>query len=85
MHRTDNWEGYHAGYAGAALAIMDWAWQLEYSGIKPMPGKSHCQNKDNIIWEVKTELEKGKAKTGGRIPQVIVMGALGRFGAGTLL
>ena len=49
-----------------------------------MPGKSHYQNKDNIIKEVKTELEKGKAKTGGRIPQVIVMRVLGRCGTGTL-
>ena len=64
--------------------IMDWAWQLEYSGIKPMPGKSHYQNKDNIIKEVKIELEKGKAKTGGRVPQVIVMRVLGRCGTGTL-
>ena len=39
-----------------------------------MPSKSYYQNKDDLTKEVKIELEKGKAKTGGRIPQVLIMG-----------
>ena len=49
-----------------------------------MPGKSHYQNKDDLIKEVKVELEKGKGNTGGKLPRVLVMGALGRCGTGAL-
>lgn len=72
-----------AGYAGSALAILDWAWQLE-NGRKPMPGKSHYQSERDLITEVYDELQKGLARTGGEYPQVLVIGALGRCGKGAL-
>lgn len=76
--------GYHAGYAGAALAIMDWAWQLEHGGQTPMPGKHYYENEGELIKEVKAELEEGLAKTEGKTPQILVIGALGRCGRGAL-
>ncbi|KAL8818835.1 MAG: hypothetical protein Q9191_007853, partial [Dirinaria sp. TL-2023a] len=76
--------GYHAGYAGAALAIMDWAWQLEHGGGKPLPGKDFYQNEGALIREVKAEMEKGVTKTGGSPPRVLVIGAWGRCGKGAL-
>ena len=34
--------GYHAGHAGTALAIMNWAWQLDPTNHgRPMPGVSY--------------------------------------------
>ncbi|KAL2039134.1 hypothetical protein N7G274_008183 [Stereocaulon virgatum] len=76
--------GYHAGYAGAALAILDWAWQLKTGGEQPMPGRHHFQNQDELIKVVETELQKGLEKTGNEPPQVLVIGALGRCGKGAL-
>lgn len=76
--------GYFAGYAGAALAVMDWAWQVEHSGNQPMPGKSHYAYKEDLDREVKSDLAKGKALTGGKLPKMLVMGAKGRCGGGVL-
>ena len=76
-------EGYHAGYAGAALAIMDWGWQLENPG-KPMPGKTPYENEQLLVKEVQADLNKGLAKTQGKCPQILVIGALGRCGRGAL-
>lgn len=63
---------------------MDWAWQLEHDGKKPMPGKTPYENEAALIKEVKADLEKGLAKTGGNYPRVLVIGALGRCGGGAL-
>ena len=49
-----------------------------------MPGKSYYKNEGELIKEVKVELEKGLKKTDGRPPQVLVIGALGRCGRGSL-
>ena len=49
-----------------------------------MPGKQHYNNEGDLIKEVKLELEKGLAKTEGKKPQILVMGAKGRCGGGAL-
>ena len=49
-----------------------------------MPGKTHYNNEGDLIKEVKAELEKGLAKTEGKKPQILVIGALGRCGRGAL-
>lgn len=66
------------------MAIMDWAWQLEHGGQTPMPGKHYYENEGELIKEVKAELEEGLAKTEGKTPQILVIGALGRCGRGAL-
>ncbi|KAK0730419.1 hypothetical protein B0H67DRAFT_561647 [Lasiosphaeris hirsuta] len=73
--------GFHAGFAGAALAIETWAWQLNHT--EPFPGVSSYPNEDALITDVKAALESG-AKKAGRMPQVIVIGALGRCGSGAV-
>ncbi|KAL2057370.1 hypothetical protein ABVK25_002423 [Lepraria finkii] len=76
--------GYHAGYAGAALALMNWAWQIEHGKEPPLPGKRHYHYKDDLDKEVKEQVSKGAQKNGGRLPRVLVIGALGRCGTGAL-
>ena len=74
--------GYHAGYAGAAVAIMVWHWQLEH-GREPMPGLKSYENIGLLVKDMQTRLEAGGQKI-GRLPRVIVIGALGRSGRGAL-
>lgn len=68
--------GYHAGFAGAALALENWAWQLNHPGEK-LPGVEAYPNDDALITDVKKALAEGEKKA-GRMPQVIVIGALGK-------
>jgi saccharopine dehydrogenase (NAD+, L-lysine forming) len=75
--------GYHAGFAGAALALMTWAWQLEHGKDKPLPGVTPYNNEGALISDVKSAVEKGKAKA-GHLPRVLVIGALGRCGRGAV-
>ncbi|KAK4110458.1 Formate/glycerate dehydrogenase catalytic domain-like protein [Canariomyces notabilis] len=73
--------GFHAGFAGAALALEVWAWQLNHS--EPFPGVESYPNEDALIADVKKALDEG-AKKAGRLPRVIVIGALGRCGSGAV-
>lgn len=73
--------GYHAGFAGAALAVENWAWQLEHK--EPFPGVSSYANEDLLIADVKKAVEAGTKKT-GKAPRVLVIGALGRCGSGAV-
>src|SRR5271163_962180 len=45
--------GYHAGFAGAALALETWAWQLTHPASQPFPGVSSYPNEDALIVDVK--------------------------------
>ncbi|OLN82888.1 Saccharopine dehydrogenase [NAD(+), L-lysine-forming] protein-like protein [Colletotrichum chlorophyti] len=74
--------GYHAGFAGAALALENWAWQLTHPN-EPFPSVESYPNEDALIADVKTALASGEKKA-GRLPRVIVIGALGRCGSGAL-
>jgi saccharopine dehydrogenase (NAD+, L-lysine forming) len=74
--------GYHAGFAGAAASLMDWAWLLTNPG-EPMPSLDYYPNEDALIEVVKKAVTEGQAKA-GRLPQVIVIGALGRCGRGAV-
>ncbi|KAL2178767.1 uncharacterized protein P884DRAFT_291215 [Thermothelomyces heterothallicus CBS 202.75] len=73
--------GFHAGFAGAALALEVWAWQLSHT--EPFPGVESYPNEDALVADVKKALEEG-AKKAGRLPRVIVIGALGRCGSGAV-
>ncbi|KAM7202406.1 hypothetical protein V8F33_002814 [Rhypophila sp. PSN 637] len=73
--------GFHAGFAGAALALEAWAWQL--NNTTPFPGVSSYPNEDALVADVKAALNKGAEKA-GRMPRVIVIGALGRCGSGAV-
>ena len=49
-----------------------------------MPGKQFYKNERDLIKEVQAELEMGIAKNHGKLPRVLVIGALGRSGKGSL-
>ena len=49
-----------------------------------MPGKQYYKNEGDLIKEVEADLVKGLAKTDGRKPQILIIGALGRCGGGAL-
>jgi saccharopine dehydrogenase (NAD+, L-lysine-forming) len=70
--------GYHAGFAGAALAVEAWAHQqvnpdAEFPAVSPYP------NEGALISHIKEVI----AKT-GKQPRVLVIGALGRCGSGAV-
>lgn len=67
---------YHAGFAGAALALENWAWQLTHPASEPLNSVSSYPNENELITDVKKVLAEGEKKV-GRLPRVIVIGALG--------
>lgn len=76
--------GYHAGYAGAALAIMDWSWQLDPAKRgTPMPAVDYYPNENALVNDVKAAMQKG-LKYASSPPQVLIIGALGRCGKGAV-
>ncbi|KAF7590558.1 Saccharopine dehydrogenase [Aspergillus hancockii] len=75
--------GWSAGYAGSALAVKNWAWQLTHPEGEPLPSEVPYANQDLLIQSVKESLEAGK-KQSGRSPRVLVIGALGRCGNGAV-
>ncbi|KAL4954506.1 hypothetical protein BDW69DRAFT_194010 [Aspergillus filifer] len=75
--------GWSAGYAGAALAVKNWAWQLTHPEGEPLTGETPYANQDLLIQSVKESLEAGK-KQSGKSPRILVIGALGRCGNGAV-
>lgn len=68
--------GYHAGFAGAALAVEAWAAQMKgetLGSVTPYP------NEGELIAHIKKVV-----KETGREPRVLVIGALGRCGRGAV-
>lgn len=89
--------GYHAGYAGAAVALMVWEWQLEHHGkndqnhshdihgAKQFPALKSYQNESSLIQDVRARLKSGIQKSADqKVPRAIVIGALGRCGRGAV-
>ncbi|KAI9310736.1 hypothetical protein BX666DRAFT_2021601 [Dichotomocladium elegans] len=71
--------GYMAGFAGSAVGIDAWCHQklgLKLGHLKPYP------NEDALIAYTKGRLTEAVARNGGKLPKVMVMGALGRCGRG---
>ncbi|KAF2193102.1 Formate/glycerate dehydrogenase catalytic domain-like protein [Zopfia rhizophila CBS 207.26] len=82
--------GYHAGFAGAALAIKTWAWQLTHPNGEPLPelenftdGRGYYNNEDELIAQLKKDVAAGE-KVAGHKPTSLVLGALGRCGSGAV-
>ncbi|PSN70580.1 saccharopine dehydrogenase [Corynespora cassiicola Philippines] len=82
--------GYHAGFAGAALALKTWAWQLTHPNGEPLPGletftdgRGFYNNESELIAQLKEDVAAGE-KIAGRKPSSLVLGALGRCGSGAV-
>lgn len=65
--------GYHAGFAGAALAVEAWEWQMENDNKQSMPAVKPYSHENDLIKHVKSCLEKGATKI-GRKPRALVIG-----------
>ncbi|KAF2091287.1 Formate/glycerate dehydrogenase catalytic domain-like protein [Saccharata proteae CBS 121410] len=79
--------GYHAGFAGAALAVKTWAWQLTHPGEelpateKFTEGRGYYLNEDELVKQIREDVVQGE-KIVGRKPSAMILGALGRCGRG---
>ncbi|EEH07018.1 saccharopine dehydrogenase [Histoplasma capsulatum G186AR] len=81
--------GYHAGFAGAALALKTWAWQLQHPDT-PLPsvdhftdGRGYYLNEKEMVNQIREDVIRGE-KIAGHKPRVLVIGALGRCGRGAV-
>ncbi|MCJ1448667.1 MAG: Saccharopine dehydrogenase [Stictis urceolatum] len=75
--------GYHAGYSGAALALLNWSHQLTSAG-EPLPSVSSYPNDRELVSTVKVSIEKALPKNDNKLPTVLVIGSLGRCGSGAV-
>jgi len=77
--------GFHAGFAGAALALQVWAWQKRTGGdASDFPTVQPFRNETALVNQVRTEVKAAVSLNGGNWPRVIVIGALGRCGSGAV-
>ncbi|ODV64830.1 Formate/glycerate dehydrogenase catalytic domain-like protein [Hyphopichia burtonii NRRL Y-1933] len=76
--------GFYAGFAGAAIGVLDWAFKQTHSDQENLPGVVPYPNEDALVAHVKKELDSALAQNGGQYPQALVIGALGRCGSGAI-
>lgn len=76
--------GYYAGFAGAAIGVLDWAFKLTHSDEENLPAISPYPNEDELIEDVKKALNEALQNNGGVYPKALVIGALGRCGTGAV-
>ncbi|KAI9344274.1 hypothetical protein BDR26DRAFT_835716 [Obelidium mucronatum] len=73
--------GYHAGYAGSAVGLDLWCHKVLAGDDVKFPAINHFNDDKALIKHIKDRLDLAVKKF-GRIPRVMVMGALGRCGSG---
>jgi saccharopine dehydrogenase (NAD+, L-lysine-forming) len=91
--------GYHAGFAGAALALKAWSWQQVHRGnsenkeLPPLPAVTPYASEEALVQEISKDLEqafirrKSLSSDGdeiAKLPTALVVGALGRCGSGAI-
>jgi saccharopine dehydrogenase (NAD+, L-lysine-forming) len=76
--------GYYAGFAGAAIGVLDWAFKQLHSDSENLPGVTPYSNEEELITDVKKLLSEALAKNGNVYPTALVIGALGRCGSGAI-
>ncbi|KAK9447561.1 uncharacterized protein V1518DRAFT_421306 [Limtongia smithiae] len=74
--------GFYAGFAGAAIGLLDWAWQLEHDEL--LPEVEWYPNETALIADVKKAVDGVVARKGVALPTTLVIGALGRCGSGAI-
>ncbi len=74
--------GYWAGFAGAALALSTWAGQVLNRQPSLQPVSAYV-DKQTLLASLKADLEIAIDQA-GRVPEVVVIGALGRSGQGAV-
>lgn len=76
--------GFYAGFAGAAIGIKDWIYKQLNADEGDLPGVTAYPNEETLVSEIKEGLKAALAKTDGKYPQCLVIGALGRCGSGAI-
>ncbi|KAF5094601.1 hypothetical protein D0Z03_002031 [Geotrichum reessii] len=75
--------GFHAGFAGAALGVQDWAFRQTHKDSEDLPSVEHYARESLLVDAVKKDLQSAVA-AGKALPKVLVIGALGRCGSGAV-
>lgn len=75
--------GFYAGFAGAAIGVLDWAFKQLHKDTENLGAVHPYPNEDAMVAHVKRELDAVLEK-GSVLPQCLVIGALGRCGLGAL-
>ncbi|ODQ66613.1 Saccharopine dehydrogenase [Nadsonia fulvescens var. elongata DSM 6958] len=76
--------GFHAGFAGAAIGVQTWAFQKTHSHSEKLGPIKAYPNEIELINKVSSEVKDAVAKSGSKLPRVLVIGALGRCGSGAI-
>lgn len=76
--------GFHAGFAGAAIGLKDWAFRQTHSDSESLGSIDPFPYEHLLVEEVKKEVDEAVAKTNKNLPKVLVIGALGRSGRGAV-
>lgn len=76
--------GYHAGYAGAAIALLAWAHQLAHPET-PLPAIPNFPSHFAVVESISPKLMSSvDTYNNGQPPTVVITGALGRCGSGAV-
>lgn len=75
--------GYHAGYAGAALALLAWTHQISSPDTALGPAPIY-PTASELEQSVKKSVASAVSQNKGQQPRVIILGALGRCGSGAV-
>ena len=67
--------GYHAGFAGAALAVEAWSWQVVHGSTKPMEGVRPFENEEKLLSHIRICLKRGQ-EASKKTPRTMVMGEI---------
>lgn len=74
---------YHAGYAGAAVALLAWSHQVVHPNT-PVPSIPEYPSATALIADVKACVASALQHNGNQHPHILVMGVLGRSGSGAV-
>lgn len=76
--------GYYAGFAGAAIGVLDWSFKQTHPDSDNLPGVSPYTSEQELVVETTEKLKSAVESNGGQYPSCLVIGALGRCGSGAL-
>jgi saccharopine dehydrogenase (NAD+, L-lysine-forming) len=76
--------GYHAGYAGTALALLAWSKQIQNPNAALPSMVSGYDSIGDLQADIQTAISAALPHTSKQYPRVLVMGALGRSGTGAV-
>jgi saccharopine dehydrogenase (NAD+, L-lysine-forming) len=75
--------GYHAGYAGTAIALLAWSNQVQNPGA-PLPSLLSYQLEADLFKDVRSSISNALPHNADKHPRVLIIGALGRCGTGAI-